>query len=302
MSIMTDANNRARALARGLVMGLAAWAATTGAFGDVPMIRHVAEAPFKNGKPDAAAWAKADVCTRFIEVVKNDVARNQSEARLVYDDKNLYVSLKGLFDAKYDRGDKKNGMSSVNNFEFFIKPAASEYLQIMVDEFGRFYVGKGKPELLDSGVSVATARGKDYWTADLTIPFSAVGMAAPTEDTTAKVGIFRWNINVHEREKLYSNRGVASGFTPNAYNYGVPDMWADMTFTRKAGDAKRVEGPALGARINLFPNPDFDAPCEWAACGKTVYTETMAMSGEWIFRGFGKDYQIVQLGAGMLKP
>ena len=270
---------------------------------DVPMIRFASGAPYKDGKCVEAVWTKADVCTRFVEVIKNDVALDQSEARILFDERNLYVALKGSFDPQYDRGDAKKSIGSVNNFEFFLRPPAGEYLHVMVDEFGRLYVAKGKAEARDAGVTASVAKGKGFWTANLTIPLKTAGMSAPTTDTTVKVGVFRWNINVHEREKLYMNRGIASGFTPNKYNYGVPDLWADMTFTRTDGEARRVVGPSLGSRINLFPNPDFDVPGRgWNAMGKTTYGETMAMSGEWIYRGSGKDYQILQGSARNMKP
>ena len=95
---------------------------------DVPMIRFASGAPYKDGKCVEAVWTKADVCTRFVEVIKNDVALDQSEARILFDERNLYVALKGSFDPQYDRGDAKKGMGSVNNFEFLLKPPAKEYL------------------------------------------------------------------------------------------------------------------------------------------------------------------------------
>ena len=286
-----------------LVVALIASFLSLCSLADVPMIRFASGTPFKNGKCVEAVWAKADVCTRFVEVNKNDVALDQSEARILFDERNLYVAVKGLFDPQYDRGNVKKSIGSVNNFEFFLKPPAGEYLHVIVDEFGRLYVGKDKTEARDAGVMASVAKGKGFWTANLTISLKVLGMSAPTADTTVKVGVFRWNINVHEREKLYSNRGIASGFTPNKYNYGVSDLWADMTFTRTDGAARQMVGPSLGQRINLFPNPDFDVPGRgWNAMGKTAYGETMAMSGEWIYRGSGKDYQILQCSARNMKP
>ena len=269
---------------------------------DVPMIRFAAEAPFRDGACVEAAWAKADVCARFVEVIRNDVALDQSEARLLFDERNLYVALKGNFDPQYDRGDAKKGLDSVNNFEFLLKPPAKEYLHVIVDEFGRLYVGKGKTEARDTGVTASVAKGKGFWTANLTVPLKALDMSAPTADTSVKVGVFRWNINVHERAKLHAKRGTASGLTPNDYDFGVPDLWADMVFTRTGGEVRRVTGPTFGRRVNLFPNPDFDVPNERISRGRTLYAETMAMSGEWAYRCSGKDYLFVQLGAQMLKP
>ena len=271
-------------------------------FADVPEIRYTETVPFKDGKVVESAWAHADVCTRFLEVIKNDVARNQTEARILFDDTNLYVTIKGYFDSQYNRGNPKDGMGSVNNYEFFIKMPSLEYIHVMVSEFGKIYVGRGKTQLADSGVTLGVEKGDGFWVANITLPFKTVGCPSPKKDMSAKVGIFRWNINVHEREKLWENRGIASGFTANKYVYAIPDLWADMTLTRKSGKSRVVEGPTFGARVNLFPNPDFNVPSKYSMCGKTVHTETMAMSGEWVLRGSGKDYQFAQLGARMLKP
>ena len=279
------------------------------ALAEPPQIRFTAEAPFADGKCVEKVWTRADACVRFVEVNTSNVALDPTEAKLLFDERNLYVSITGWNDAQYDFGRIEKGMGSVNNFEFFIKPA-EDYVHVIVDEFGRLYVGKGKNESRGHGVAVTVEKGfeKDgkraYWTANLTIPLAFVGIAAPTDDLPLKFDVFRCNVNVHPREKLYANRMVASGYTPNKYVYGVPDTWADGVMTRRDAPARRVAGPDLGARVNLFANADFDVPGRgWNPCGKTAYQETMAMSGEWIYRGSGKDYQIL-MGhpSGGLKP
>ena len=285
---------------RVVALALTVGATALEVLGEVPTIRFTDTVPFRDGKVVESAWSQADVCTRFLEVIKNDVARNQAEARILFDDRNLYVSLKGFFDEKYERADKQKGI--VSKFEFFLKPQSSDYIHVIADEFGGLYVAKGKTERRNSGVTLAVEKTKTSWTANVTVPFAVLGIVAPKEGTVAKVGIFRWNANVHEREKLYSNRGIASGFTPNNYVYAIPDLWADMTFTRKPGEARRVEGPTFGARVNLFPNPDFNVPGGGACGKKTTYCETMAMSGEWVYRSVGSGYPFFQLDVRSLKP
>jgi hypothetical protein len=130
-------------------------------------------------------------------------------------------------------------------------------------------------------------------------------ITAPEGELSAKVGIFRQNINVHERQifKYIGKRCEVSGYTPNEYNFSVVDNWADMKLTRKADKARRVAGPSLGRQINLYPNSDFNIPGRyWHACGKTAYQETMAMSGEWIYRSSGKDYQVLMCKPFGVKP
>lgn len=292
-----------------MLVGVVACAAAV-ATAETPRIRFTAEAPFRDGRRVASAWAKADTCVRFVEVNTSNVALDPSEAQMLFDEKNLYVALTGWYDGQYDLGRIEKGMGGVNNFEFFFE-AADVCLHVIVDEFGRLYVAKGKEQTESHGVvatvakTAAAAGASAYWTANLTIPLSLVGLpSAPAEDRAVRFDVFRANRNVHPRERLFEERLVASGFTPNKYNYGVPDTWADGVMTRAEGPARRVAGPDLGARVNLFANADFDVPGRgWNPCGKTAYQETMAMSGEWIYRSAGKDYQV--LGGrpfGGLKP
>ena len=74
----------------------------------IPEIRYTAAAPF--GNRVESAWKKADTCVRFVTVKTMDVAIDQSEAQLLFDDKNLYASMTGFFDPKFARGDRKNSM------------------------------------------------------------------------------------------------------------------------------------------------------------------------------------------------
>ncbi len=279
-------------------------------FADVPQIRYTSAAPFDaEGRRVESVWSKADTCIRFVEVNTMDVALDQSEAQLLFDDSNLYASLVGFYDAKMEKGDPTKGRSSSNNFELFVKIGDGASFHAIVDEFGRTYFAKDKNELNDCGAKANVEKGKapdgrGCWRANLAIPFKAFDAAAPRGDARARVGVFRMNINVHERAKVYSMKGMsASGYTPNKYNYGVSDTWAEMDFTRSEGEPKRVEGPAMGYRINLFANPDFDVPGRgWSPMGRTAYQETMAMSGEWIYRSSGKDYQVLQTRPLWVKP
>ncbi len=177
------------------MLALAAAAVCSALSAAVPQIRYTSAAPFDAaGKRVESVWKKADTCIRFIEVIKMNVALDQSEAQLLFDDKNLYASLTGFFDPKFARGDRKNSISKSNNFEFLVKPEGGFEFHAMVDDFGRTYFAVNKGETKTSGASVAVDKGEKRWTANLTIPFAALGVAAPKGDLKARVGIFRQNV------------------------------------------------------------------------------------------------------------
>ena len=276
-----------------------------GAFAEnIPFVRYTAEKPFDGkGKCIEKVWKSADVCTRFLEVLKNEVAIDQTEARLLFDDVNLYVTLNGKFDPAFDRG--KSGSSESNNFEVFIRPdGESSFLQVIAEEFGKLSVYRSGSEVERHDISLSVERGKGFWVANITIPFSVIGIDAPKEDLKAKIGLFRCNINVHERQKLYRVRRCASSFAAmERYRYSVPDTWADMVLTRKSAPARRLSGPEHGLRVNLFANSEFDIPGRsWGVSGNTTYQETMAMSGEWIYHAEGNGYMVLQASSVWMKP
>ena len=286
------------------VLFAALWGAACA--GEVASIRYCASAPFDaKGNRVETQWKTADSCVRFVTVRTSDVAVDQSEAQLLFDEKNLYVSLKGYYDSKYEFGDVAKSIGAGNNFDFQIKIGDGAIFQVIVDEFARAKFSKNRVQVLDGGAKVAVEKKKGCWTANITIPLSAMDITAPEGETAAKVAIFRQNINVHERQifKYISKRCEVSGYTPNEYNFSVVDNWADMKLTRKVDKARRVAGPSLGRQINLYPNSDFNIPGRcWHACGKTAYQETMAMSGEWIYRSSGKDYQVLMSKPFGVKP
>lgn len=275
---------------------------------DLPRVGFVTKSPFGvDGTPVASVWKTADVCERFLEVISHDVALDQSEVRMLFDDRNLYVELTGFFDAAYDRGNRERSIGSGNNFEFFVSLGGNAYFHVIVDEFGRLYVARSaevtEQALPRHGVTAKVERGKGVWTAWLTIPFADLGVGPPVEGIAAKVGIFRNNINVHERAKVRGVRQSASGFAPNDHNYRARETWTDVAFTRTARAPRRVRAPNRGVRVNLLPNPDFTVPGRvWRAAGAAAYCETMAMSGEWTFCGTGRDPRIMSGPVDWMSP
>ena len=147
-----------------------ALAAACGAV-EVPQIRYTSDAPFDaEGNRVESVWKNADTCVRFVEVVTMDVALDQSEAQLLFDDRNLYASLTGFFDPKLDHGSREKPLFSGNNFEFFFKLGDSPSIQVAVDEFGRLYVAKDNLDVQDSGVKASATRGKGRWCAPTGAP------------------------------------------------------------------------------------------------------------------------------------
>ena len=289
----------------GLVVVCAAMVGRTAA-PEMPVIRYASGAPFADGKRVEPVWKAADVLSRFSVVRTFALAVDRSEAQLLFDERNLYVSMRGFFDPKELNEPAGATIGNRNNFEFFIQMDTSvhRYLHVTGDDFGRTRVDITKAALPCKEVLCSVERHPDNWVCNLTIPFSFLGVKAPTDDLVVKCGIMRQNLSVSERLRLFERRRIeCSSFTPNNYNYGIPEDWSDMRFTRTPGAARTVVAPDMGLRVNLMANGDCDVPNRvWRPRPDTDLVETQALSGEWIYRTHGKGYIFLQADVEPLEP
>ena len=139
---------KSRKTGNGVVVALCgALSLAATALADMPEIRFASQAPFKDGKRVEAVWKAADTLTRFVIPKNLDVATYETEAQLLFDDKNLYVTFKGFVDPKVPVRDKpEHGVEGSNNFEIFLQgdPSKLSYLHVIADEFARIHTDINK--------------------------------------------------------------------------------------------------------------------------------------------------------------
>ncbi|MDD4019559.1 MAG: hypothetical protein PHV28_16640 [Kiritimatiellae bacterium] len=272
-----------------------------------PIVRYTGAEPFKDGKRVEAVWKNADRMTRFTTAATFDIAIDQSEAQALFDEKNIYISLKGFYDPRALDGADMAAVKKRNRFECFIQPdpAKPHFVQVMIAGNGDLYCGefiegvKRKCEY-PTGVRYSIEEGKLFWCVNLTLPFTFLKCNAPSGDMPIKLGIMRRNV------ALAGGRCEESSCTPVIDNYGVPKYWADVTLTRMASDAKIVKGDVKDFRVNYFANSEFDVPgrcwTEIPQGGHVDRVETMAMSGEWIYRTTGGTYRFLMGAPDSFEP
>ena len=75
---------------------------------ELPRFRFTKDAPFKAGAPASAVWKKADILDSFVTARTYDAAYSQSSVRGLFDEKNLYLTVRGKLDPRYteERKDK----------------------------------------------------------------------------------------------------------------------------------------------------------------------------------------------------
>ena len=251
----------------------------------LPEFRYTKTAPFKNTRPVAAVWSKADILSPFINARSYDASSAQTEVRGLFDEKNLYLTIRGDFDERFRNERKDKDLFSSNNFEIFFQPQpGGHYVQLAVDDKGRLYTAYGREESKFAGTAVKVQKGKNFWTADLVIPFTDLRMKSPVKDQVVQFCVMRTNFCT------WNGKQEVSAYTPLGWNFHLPDLWAKVKMTRNGETAgMKIAGPSNCIQVNLVPNGEFDIP--FKTYPNVERTETMAMSGEWILRATGPIYQ-----------
>lgn len=287
-----------------IALGVVGWSGDCGAVAvtNAPMIaalRYVAEAPVVDGKLSDPAWAKADILTGFIVPVALDSVQDQSEVRLVCDEKRLYVGLKAYessINLMQGKGDTPFGS---DNFELFIQPnlTSGTYYHMAVSATGNSYTAKERSSAWKPALEVKTGVEKKCWTAELSIPLADLGMSAPIAGAESKmrVNICRTDMANPGMNPKDARFTPFSSFAPlTDLNFHHPETWAEVIMTRGSEVPRMITNKS--PTINLLTNPEFNFavsnnPVAWACdSGDVTRQETMALSGEWIIKASGNAY------------
>jgi len=267
----------------------------------IPTIRYVSAAPVMDGKLNDSAWEKADILTGFTVPGDMNIARDQSEARIVFDEKRIYIGLKAYESTTNLMVYKGKNVFDSESFEIFIQPDPGKdtYYQVAVSVGGDIYTGEMSSPAWKPDIEVKTALEGNAWTVELAVPFADMKMAAPPAGEEKKI---RFNIcrNDHAAPGDKSKWTIESfsSFAPlEILNFGLPETWSDGIMTRTTGTPHTVVNKS--PRINLLVNPEFDLaednhPVGWNIFKDASRQETMAMSGEWIIRAAGNVYHPLQ--------
>lgn len=279
-------------------------------------VRFTADRPFDaDGKRVESAWKAADRMVRFTTPASFNVAVDQSEVQVLFDDENIYLSAKGWYDADAVR--LTDELKRKNLFEFFVQAdtAKERYVQVRVRQNGEsdsyeFDQGVKRKHERSTGVRVfaydlpaekkGPRAGLSAWRANAVIPFKLLGSPSPKSDRSARIGVMRHNV------ALAGGRVEDSSLTAVVNNYGLPIMWQPVTFTRSSGSPRTVKGETFGKRVNYFANGEFDVPGRsWQTISKgghVEHVETMAMSGEWMYRATGNAYRFLSGSPDSFEP
>ncbi len=194
-------------------------------FGEAYKPTYTAYPPVIDGKLDDKCWNTAEVIDKFL--LFNDraktPAKRKTEVKIVYTDTAVVLGFKAYIPA--DRlpaaDDPITTISSTDCVEFMITPSDSSdsYLHFIVNSFNRTF-----ERTCDQGGFVgnaewfcyhrsATVKSKDFWTCELEIPYSELGISDPKADC------WRFNL-VRESYNLPNAEQEISSLTSETNNAG----------------------------------------------------------------------------------
>ncbi|HEY0970350.1 MAG TPA: DUF5916 domain-containing protein, partial [Gemmatimonadales bacterium] len=242
-------------------------------------------APALDGRLDDAVWAAAPVIDDFLEYEPNEGAetRFRTEARVAYDDRNLYVHVR-MFDPAPD--------SMVSLLARRDERAPSEQLKIVIDSYHDrrtayqfavnpagvkrdFYVYNDNVEdpSWDAVWDVATVMDSTGWAAEFRIPFSQMRYANRETHTfglmivrdVARTGQrISWPLYRRNAQGYVSQSGTVTGITgiaaPRRIEIAPYIVSQNVTRSSPYGFAHPQEATAgVDLKLGLGPNLTLDA-------------------------------------------
>lgn len=151
-------------------------------------IPRVSSAPVIDGKLDDPAWQK----TRRIYLVYDNlggVARQSAAVRLVYDAQNLYIGFDchepDVDSLKESVGEPDGPVFNDDSVEVFLQPSeeSGDYYHFALNSQGVRYESLVYHLGFNPQWQTAVSKEREYWKAEIAIPFSALEQSAPAAGT-----------------------------------------------------------------------------------------------------------------------
>jgi hypothetical protein len=207
-----------------------------------------------------SAWSRADVAGDFFQQVPDEgkPATQRTEARFLYDEKNIYVGIRCWQTDKIVVTDIHRDFMVMDNdlveivFDAFRDRRNS--LNFMTNPLGALadiqFSGDGSDANSNWNAvwDVKTHIYKDSWTAELVIPFKSLRFN--------RSEVQEWGLNIMRRAR-YVNEGSCWSFVPRRFKVGMVSLAGTMTGLKdvKPGRNLKLKPFVLGSAIRIPARP-----------------------------------------------
>ena len=182
------------------------------------------KSPRIDGKLDETVWNEAKVITNLETDKKGTLALYQTFVYVLYDDKNLYVGIRGADEDSANLIAGANGpikyLWGDDDFELFFDTNhnQSSFFRMMTNSIGTTFTSSPAKGLYEGGYTVKTYVGKEFWSAEFKIPFKEFGLNKPEPGT-----IWGFNIRRHNQkpERIQSDWSKMENVPYEPWRFGL---------------------------------------------------------------------------------
>ncbi len=238
--------------------------------------------PVIDGALTDSCWTDAPILTGFSVLAAKDRASNQTEVKICHDGKNLYIAAR-LFEPQPERlvarfTQRDSDVYHDDSFEIFVDTNLDRktYCQFIINSKAVVHDQKNADVGWNSHVSAASARGDDFWTVEVAIPWGDLGV----EKHGGKILAVNFCRNDHLSGTFSSWSPVTRSFLePRSFGHLLIDkkfaeLTADqvkaLTEVRTLSQKKPAQEIGNGSFEDLLPGVDGDYPEHWTTERWTV--------------------------------
>ncbi|MBT7166483.1 MAG: carbohydrate-binding family 9-like protein [Victivallales bacterium] len=237
---------------------------------DAPTVQvgRCAQPPALDGKPDDACWREAIVCTDFLRVRSRDRAEQNTSVRFCYDDTRLYALFEceeSILGVAQQRRHEFRASEKTRDGRVYKDSACLLLLDPAGDGKQLYEVGvNGLGTVLDAlceapsywtsrdlgwtaDVKTGVQTGDGTWSVELSIPFEALGTAAPKPGTS-------WQV---VPGRIAAARKESSSWSASDVGFHAPGQMGRLVFT------------------DVVPGLALRTPARWQSGGNAVTAEVM---------------------------
>jgi len=181
-------------------------------------------APKVDGKLDDKVWNDAEVITDFETDKRGTLALYPTFVYVLYDDKNLYVGIRGADEDSSELVASAKGpikyLWGDDDFELFFDTNhnQSSFFRMMTNSVGTTFSSSPAKGLYEGGYTVKTYVGKGFWSAEFKIPFKEFGINRPEPKT-----IWGFNVRRHNQkpERVQSDWSKMENVPYEPWRFGL---------------------------------------------------------------------------------
>jgi hypothetical protein len=214
--------------------------------------RAAAKPPTLDGRIDPGEWDAAARLTNFSVLGAKTLPNQQTEAFVTHDAENLYIAFRCAASAapKAAVKDRDGQVWTDDAVEVFLQPDVDrrDYYQFVGNSAGVFFDALKQDGAWNGPWVYHASVSEGRWEGELSVPFKALGMRAPTEGAAIGLNICRDQQNPSAQ---------SSSWAPASSSYHDTNIFGRLTFSEQRPPTREepidpgAAAKAIGVRLDI---------------------------------------------------